>query len=67
MTAEHFVIATNNVDKIAFGGAEKMVIVYDFGLEKTESGQYQARLEGDPYIALIFNSSIKKIEFFGAN
>lgn len=26
-----------------------------------------AKVEGDPYIGLVFNSAVKKIEFFGAN
>ena len=39
MSAENFVIATNNVDKIAFGGAEKQVIVHNFILESTEAGK----------------------------
>ena len=27
MTSENYTIATNNIDKIAFGGSEKMVFV----------------------------------------
>ena len=30
LSAENFTIATNNVDKIAFGGADKMVVVHSF-------------------------------------
>ena len=66
-SAENFTIATNNVDKIAFGGAEKMVVVHNFTQEPTESGKFLAKIEGDPFIGLVFNSAVKKIEFFGAN
>jgi WD40 repeat protein len=67
MSAENFTIATNNVDKIAFGGAEKMVVVHSFVQEQGENGKYLAKIEGDPFIGLIFNSAVQKIEFFGAN
>jgi len=32
MPAENFVIATNSVDRIAVGGVDKQVIVYNFEL-----------------------------------
>ena len=66
-SAENFTIATNNVDKIAIGGAEKMVVVHNFTQELSESGKFLAKIEGDPFIGLVFNSAVKKIEFFGAN
>jgi hypothetical protein len=66
-SAENFTIATNNFDKIAFGGAEKMVIVHNFALESSDSGKLIAKIEGDPFIGLLFNSAVKKIDFFGAN
>ena len=67
MPAENFAIATNNVDKIAYGGADKKVITRQVVLQQTDAGRYSVKLEGDPYIGLLFNSAVKEIEFFGAN
>ena len=67
LSAENFTIATNNVDKIAFGGADKMVFVHSFVQEQGENGKYLAKIEGDPFIGMMFNSAVQKIEFFGAN
>ena len=67
LSAENFTIATNNVDKIAFGGADKMVVVHSFVQEQGENGKYLAKIEGDPFIGMMFNSAVQKIEFFGAN
>ncbi len=41
MTAENFVLATNNVDKIAFGGTDKMVIVHGFGKKENKFGNFE--------------------------
>lgn len=67
MPAENFAIATNNVDKIAYGGADKKVITRQVVLQQTDAGRNIVKLEGDPYIGLLFNSAVKEIEFFGAN
>lgn len=67
MPAENFVIATNSVDRIAVGGVDKQVIVYNFELQPTDDNKSVAKIVGDPYIGLVFNSAVRGIEFFGAN
>ena len=59
MPAENFAIATNNVDKIAYGGADKKVITRQVVLQQTDAGRNIVKLEGDPYIGLLFNSAVK--------
>ena len=63
MSGENFTIATNNIDKIAFGGSDKMVYVVAVALDNVTN---QLKLEGDQTIGMVFNSSITKVEFIGA-
>lgn len=66
MTAENFAVATNNVDKIAYGGSDKIVYVQQISTEKDEAGNQSVKLSGDPFMGMVFNSAITKVEFFGA-
>lgn len=63
MSGENFAIATNNIDKIAFGGSDKMVYVVAVDLDSVTN---QLKLEGDQTIGMVFNSCITKVEFIGA-
>ena len=66
LSVENYAIATNNVDKIAIGGANKQVQIYTVAFEEA-NGQSIIKFVDDPYLAMVFNSAVRQIEFFGAN
>lgn len=61
MQDENYALATNNLDKIAYGGADKKVylqnVIFDNDLLK---------FDGDHTLAMQFNSPITRLEFVGA-
>lgn len=62
MTDENYAIATNNLDKIAFGGIEKKVYLQQVSLDSDQ----QFKFEGDQTLAMQFDSAVTKLEFVGA-
>lgn len=62
MTDENYALATNNLDKIAFGGIEKKVYLQTVSLDADQ----QLQLEGELNLAMQFDSSVTKLEFVGA-
>lgn len=58
---ENFSIASNNIDKIAFGGVSKKVFIQDIAIKNDE-----LQFEGESKLAMQFDSSVTKVEFVGA-
>lgn len=62
MTDENYALATNNLDKIAFGGIDKKVYLQAVSLNSDQ----QLQFEGELNLAMQFDSPITKLEFVGA-
>ncbi len=61
MTDENYALATNNLDKIAFGGIERKVYLQQVALQDDS-----LVFEGELQLAMQFNSPVTKLEFVGA-
>jgi hypothetical protein len=62
MDGETFTIASNQVDKIAYGGSSNKVYVQSV---ETDGEDGEALKRGEAYLAMSFNSSVTKVEFIG--
>lgn len=62
MTGENSAIATNNIDKIAFGGLDKKVYLQNVELDKDG----QLVFNGELQLAMQFDSQVTGLEFVGA-
>ena len=62
MTDENYALATNNLDKIAFGGIDKKVYLQAVAL----TADHQLQFEGELQLAMQFDSAVTKVQFVGA-
>jgi len=61
MQDENYALATNNLDKIAYGGADKKVYLQNVNFDND-----LLKFDGDHTLAMQFNSPITRLEFVGA-
>ena len=62
LSGEMYAVATNNADMIAYGGASKQVWLQKI----TRSNPQPITLEGEPSLAMQFDSPITKVQFVGS-
>jgi hypothetical protein len=59
---ETFAIASNNVDKIAYGGSDKKVFIQKVEVDSEDA---QNLKRSDASLAMAFDSNVSKVQFIG--